>query len=223
MALALLAVALAPVAAAHSHVESDDGRYEFTIGLLNEPVVTYDKTGLDLCVKQMPANHDELEAQGIQVQGTAVAVDVSTVTVTLWSPSGQSLSQPLKAQFGRVGCYQFLDPIVLTLQGQYTVDVAGTVNGTALRITGIKAGGAVGNESSLTFPASHIDSLETLSTKQADHAAELAKLRQQVAGLSSEVTAMKKAQSTGAQGAPGLSLVGVLLALGGVALARRRA
>src|SRR5687768_1750776 len=57
----LAALVALPAAEAHSRVQSDDGRYGFSIGLLNEPVVTYAKTGLDVCVQQMPTRDGDGE------------------------------------------------------------------------------------------------------------------------------------------------------------------
>lgn len=219
----LVAVALAslPAASAHSSVESSDGKYEFVIGLLNEPVVTYAKTGLDMCVKQMPANHDELEAQGKTVEGTAVNIDAGALTATLKSPDGKTLSQPLKGQYGRTGCYQFQNPFVLTMPGQYTVDVTGTVNGTAISFKDVKAGGAVGNESALTFPATNVQSLESLSAKNTDQAAQIAKLQQDLATLKTQVNSMKASQ-TSSKGAPSASVALILVVLGAAVVVLRR-
>lgn len=146
--LAATLTLLAQAAAAHSTVHSSDGRYRIVVGQLEEPVVTHAKTGLDLC---FTLNN---------TARTPVSVDTAAFEdplgrVTLVSPDGEELSMPLRAQFGRPGCYQFEEPYVLTQPGQYTVSLRGQLNGTPLDFSGIEAGGAVIDQDEIRFPAAN--------------------------------------------------------------------
>jgi hypothetical protein len=140
-AVALVALALAPVAEAHSSVFTTDGRYRLVIGLLNEPVVTGQKSGLDLCVQMNDTARTPLDIKVLD-----------TVTVTLTAPDGQTLQKGLGVQFGRPGCFQFVTPQILTVPGQYLVAVTGTINGTTVDFHGVKAGGAVQDADAVSFP-----------------------------------------------------------------------
>jgi opacity protein-like surface antigen len=145
-ALAALALVLAaPAASAHEVVNTADGQVRIVVGQLAEPVITFQKTGLDLCFTQN------------DVARTALAnVNPGNLTATLAAPNGQTLSMALRGQHGRTGCFQFQEPYVPTMAGQYTVDVVGSVNGSAVDIRAVNAGGAVQDASDLTFPDSEV-------------------------------------------------------------------
>lgn len=146
LATALLAAVLAPTAAAHTTVFSDDGRYRIVVGQLEEPVITRQKTGLDLCFTLNTTAREPVSIQVADFQEPAGHA-------TLVGPGGEELSGILRTQFGRPGCYQFEEPYVLTKPGQYTLSLKGQVNGTAIELSGVKAGGAVLDQDDLLFPA----------------------------------------------------------------------
>ena len=220
LAVAALALLLAPAATAHTSVFSADGKLRVVVGQLNEPVVTYAKSGLDVCF------------QANTTARTPVAgVNPGAITVSLIAPSGARLTQPLAAQFGRTGCFQFQDPYVLTEAGQYTADLQGTVNGTAFSFTRVIAGGAVDNVTAVTFPATSVMTNEHLTKAKADKA-ELEGLRTRVqqleadkAALENRVKALEQARATGTGTAKESPMPVALLVLGllaALAVARRR-
>jgi hypothetical protein len=198
----VLALLLAPAAAAHTSVFSSDGKYRIVVGQLGEPVVTYAKTGLDLCIQM-----------NTTARPPAPGVNPGALTATLVSPGGERLSQPLTVQFGRSGCFQFQDPYILTEPGQYTVDLQGSINGTAVDLRGVEAGGAVDDLAALTFPATSVPTLEQLALAKAEKA-ELEALRARVAAL--------EARPAGNQESPLPAALAVAGLLGALALAMRR-
>src|SRR5689334_14417685 len=101
-----LAVAV-PAVSAHTAAYSVNGKVRASVGLLNEPVVTYKDTGLDLCfTENQTANRVPLGN-----------VNAGALSATLKAPNGETLHQDLAAQFGKVGCFQFAKPLVLTQAG----------------------------------------------------------------------------------------------------------
>jgi hypothetical protein len=144
--LAALALVLAaPAASAHETVITADGKVRIVVGQLAEPVITYQKTGLDLCFTENNAARTAL-----------TTVNPGNLTATLTSPNGQTLSMALRAQHGRAGCFQFQEPYVPTMAGQYKVDVIGSANGSAVDLRGVNAGRPVQDSRDLTFPDSEV-------------------------------------------------------------------
>jgi hypothetical protein len=142
LALAALAlVALAPAASAHTSVFSPDGKVRVVVGQLNEPVSTYAVSGLDVCFQE-----------NTTARAPIAGINAGALQATLRAPNGANLTQDLKAQFGHAGCFTFSEPYVLTLPGQYVVDLAATINGSAVDVKGVAAGGAVVDRSDITFP-----------------------------------------------------------------------
>lgn len=144
--LAALAAALvAPAASAHTAAYSADGKVRASVGLLNEPVVTYKDTGLDLCFTQN---------QTVSPRTPITSVNPGALTAILVAPGGERLQQPLSSQFGRPGCFTFSDPLVLTEAGVYHLDLSGDVNGTRYDLTGIVVGSSegVGERGEVTWP-----------------------------------------------------------------------
>ncbi len=207
--VALLAATLvAPAASAHTAVFSSDAQYRVVVGQLEEPVVTHQKTGLDLCFTLNNTARTPLTVNPGDFEGTAGHVK-------LVSPSGQELAMGLRSQFGRPGCYQFSTPYILTEPGQYTVDLAGNVNGTAVAFTGVKAGGAVVQASEVAFPG-------TLDPATQSLAADVTALTARIAQLEADLeTATDERESEFAPGAPAALLMAGLAGL--VAMLRRRA
>lgn len=165
-ALAALAlVALAPAASAHTSVFSADGKVRVVVGQLNEPVSTYAVSGLDVCFQ-------ENTTARAPIQG----INPGAIAATLRAPNGAELKQDLKAQFGRAGCFTFSEPYVLTQPGQYVADLAATINGSAVDVKNVAAGGAVVDRSDITFPDSSVASNKDLEAKVAALEARIATL-----------------------------------------------
>lgn len=207
VALVLLAVLLAaPAVAAHTSVFTSDGRTRIVVGQLEEPVVTYQKTGLDVCFTQNNTARTPISINPGDFEGTAGRV-------VLRAPSGQELVMGLRGQFGRAGCYQFAEPYILTEPGQYTVDLTGVVNGTAVSFTGIAAGGAVKDAAALAFPGELDEATQGL-------AADVAALQTRLAELEADLAAAEA--DKGNQFAPGSPAALLMLGLAGLAVVLRR-
>jgi hypothetical protein len=194
--LTALAVALlAPGAAAHTSVFTADGNVRAVIGQLNEPVSTYAVSGLDVCFQANTTARTPI-----------AAVQPGALSATLKAPNGQTLHQDLKAQFGRPGCLTFAAPYVLTQAGQYTVDLSGDVNGSAIAVTNVAAGGAVLDRTDITFPDAQVPS-------NLDLQARIATLEHQVGALSTTSSATHKS--------PAPVAAYLMIALAALAMARR--
>lgn len=200
--LALALLLLAPAAAAHTTASSADGKLRVVVGQLNEPVVTYSKSGLDVCLTQNTTAREPVTAN----PGDLVA--------TLRSPSGGELSLPLRAQFGRAGCYQFEEPYILTEPGQYVLDLKGTAAGSPVDLRGVKAGGPVADQGNITFPQQVPD----LRGLQAQVTALQARVQQLEAADAAEATKPAKGAPL-----PMAALLLAALALAAVAARRRQA
>jgi hypothetical protein len=192
--LTALALLLAvPAASAHTAVFSDDDKVRGSVGLLNEPVSTYAVTGLDVCFTENTA------APRAPIDG----IDAADFTATLRSPSGASHTAALEIPFGKANCLTFETPLVLTEEGQYLVDLQGTLNGTTIDVKDIKAGGEVIAREEITFPA-QVSSDETL--------------QERIRLLESKVEALQDEESGGDDGekgapAPVAAMTFVLLAV----------
>lgn len=209
VALALLAAVLAtPLATAHATAFTSDGQARLVVGQLDEPVVTHQRTGLDLCFTQNDAaktplriDPDHFAAPGGHVR--------------LRSPTGEALALALTNQTDRPGCYQSTRPYLLTEAGQYTLEIKGLVNGTALDLAAV-AVGAVQDAQALAFPGA-------LDQDTRDLAAEVATLEGRLARLEADQAARALADEEG-RFAPGLPSVLLVVALAAVAgVLRRRA
>ena len=80
--------------------------------MLNEPVFTEVRTGLDLIVL--------LEADDSPVEGLE-----SSLVVTITAPTGATRTLEVRPQFGRLGRYT--DDYILTVPGTYDIRVRGFV------------------------------------------------------------------------------------------------
>ena len=198
-ALAVVAFALVvPAASAHTSVFTSDGRIRAVVGQLNEPVSTYAVSGLDVCF------------QANTTARTPIAgINPGSITAVLRAPDGPELTQDLRAQFGRPGCFSFTDPYVLTQPGQYVADVSGTVNGTTFSFTGVPAGGAVVDRAGITFPDADVASDKDTQEK-------VAALESRIAALEARPTA-----TAGSKGAPATAAAWLVVGLAALAAARR--
>jgi hypothetical protein len=143
--LAIAALATLPAASAHTAAYSTDGKVRASVGFLNEPVVTYKDTGLDVCFTQN---------QTASPRTPIGDLNAGALSATLTAPNGQTLHKDLTTQFGRPGCVTFRDPLVLTQAGVYHLDLSGAINGTTYALTGIVVGSTagIGERASVTFP-----------------------------------------------------------------------
>lgn len=207
----LAALVLAPVACAHS-VQSAGGR-AFVVGLLNEPVTTNMKTGLDLCVQTADASH------------AAAPIDTAAFQVWLIAPSGVNMSMPLAAQYGRLGCYTFAKPVILTEAGQYSVEIHGAVNGSDVDLDDVKAGGAVSAAPALTFPDLNVPDNVQLRNQTRSLQDQVTQLREQLSQLDGRMAALQKAMASPtapAKGSPAPAAAWAALVLVALAVAVRR-
>lgn len=100
------------IGVAAAHEQRDVGDYTFTVGLLEEPVFTGQKSGLDLRV-----------AQGNQpVEGLEETLQAEV------SFSGQSRDLEISPVFGEPGAYRSV--FFPTAAGPYSFHITGDVNGT---------------------------------------------------------------------------------------------
>ncbi len=107
-ALALMAVAAAPVAA---HEERTVAGYDMEVGFINEPVFVGDKSGLEFSV-----NKDDKPVEGLEKTLTAQVVY-----------QGQTRDLPVSARDGAPGWYE--SAFIPTAAGPYTFKIQGTIEG----------------------------------------------------------------------------------------------
>lgn len=212
-ALALLL--LAPLASAHASQYTADGKFKVTFGFLNEPAVTWTKTGLDLIITD--------NATGGPVDGAD-----KTLNATL-EYTGFSHGFKLAPQFGAHGRYT--DTITMTRPGLYTLHVTGTINGSAvdLRIPQKEATPDINDTYFPDHPASLQDMQARMDAMQAQIDALKAQLKTQ-ASTPATVVSQSPAASSPASGAPAtkpapgfepVMALGVLAVLGAVVLRRK--
>lgn len=135
---ALLLALLVPGAAlAHETriLGPEDGtQYAVTVGMLNEPVFTEVRTGLDLIVRTAA---DEEPVEGLE----------TSLRVTITAPTGETRVLDVRPQFRAPGRYT--DDYILTVPGTYHVRVRGFIG--ALEIDEVFAR-EVDDVESLRFP-----------------------------------------------------------------------
>jgi MYXO-CTERM domain-containing protein len=207
VALAATAILLMPAASAHTAIFSADDKVRGSIGLLNEPVSTYTVTGLDVCFTQNTASSPR----------PAVNVgNAGAFTAKLTAPDGAVHEADLEIPFGRPNCLTFADPLVLTKPGQYTVDLAGAINGTTFDAKGILAGGAVIDRGNITFPHTGVLSDVQLAER-------IAALETRIATLEQDLAAAEADRDDASEFAPGAPAALLLVGLAALAALRRRA
>jgi MYXO-CTERM domain-containing protein len=194
--LLLGALMVVPAAAAHVTYLTDDEAYVITVGQQGEPVYTFQRTNLDLIIRE---NTDErAEVGGVH----------ETLTAVLIGPGGEELEGELSPQHGATGRYQFADGYTLTQPGVYTLRLTGTIGeSTVDRVYDLPH--AIHSQSEVMFPDRGLDDLRALNARVADLETRL-------------MQAETQAADNGEAPAPGLALV-ALLVLGLALLARRRA
>jgi hypothetical protein len=112
-ALLLLALGLLSVSPVLAHGHREVGEYGFTVGFMDEPVYTGQKSGLEFGV----VVHDTDEP----VMGLEETLQAEVIY------QGQTRALPLEPQFGADGWYQSV--FFPTAAGRYTFRIYGTING----------------------------------------------------------------------------------------------
>jgi hypothetical protein len=105
---------LVGIGAAVAHESRDVGGYTFTVGFLNEPVYSGDKSGLDLRVSQ-----GEEPVEGLE--------ETLAATVAF---GAQTRDLEISAVFGEPGAYRSV--FFPTAAGPYTFRITGTLDGTQI-------------------------------------------------------------------------------------------
>jgi hypothetical protein len=111
---AVLAASVSTVALAHEHREV--GEYSITVGFIDEPVFTGQKSGLEFEV----AHHETEEP----VEGLEETLQAEV------SYQGQTRELPISPRFGVPGSYQSV--FFPTAAGAYTFRIFGTIEGVAV-------------------------------------------------------------------------------------------
>ncbi len=203
-----LLLAAAGNASAHKTVYSPDNKIRFTYGHLNEAIYTYQKTGLDLTLRDN-ATSATLPGFEMPTDGRAPKLYVS---YRYGAEGGPELNITTKfvGQHGSPGKYTY--PVMFTQAGSYSLLIKGVINGTYYDMV-IPPAHEVASTGEIMWP-------QEVSLPD-EQATELAALKAEVAELKTKVDDEPK-RDTGAK-APAVGLAS-LLALGAIALvvARRR-
>jgi len=69
----LTLVLVVPAALGHATYPTDDGRFLITVGNLGEPVYTYQKSGLDLIIRENTTDRAEVPGVDATLNATLVA------------------------------------------------------------------------------------------------------------------------------------------------------
>jgi hypothetical protein len=112
-ALLLLTLGLLSASPALAHGHREVGDYEITIGFMDEPVFTGQKSGLEFGVV--------VHATEEPVMGLEETLDAEVIF------AGQTRALPLEAAFGQEGWYNSV--FFPTAAGSYTFRIFGTING----------------------------------------------------------------------------------------------
>lgn len=203
LALLALALLLAPTATAHERYETDDGEVGIVLGEQDEPVYTYDWTNIDLSLSDAGS-------------GEPITGAEETLELTLIAPNGAELSMPLVPQHGTEGRYAFEEDYFLTIPGQYTARLEGSI-----------AGSPISGEYLLPGPRPDMKphAFPTpVSHDLVDLAQENEELRATVEDLEARIEALESGHVDGAvdKGAPGPALPALLALLGISFLVHRR-
>lgn len=113
--LVLLAAACVGSAMAHNSKLVADGQYRVSVGVVNEPIYTDERNGLDLAIRAA----GERET----LPGLEAGLKAEIITA-----DGQKRRElPVRARYGHPGRYTF--DVVLSEPGRYSVRVWGTIQG----------------------------------------------------------------------------------------------
>jgi hypothetical protein len=194
---AVTALALsAGTGAAHATAYSPDGKIRFTYGHLDEPVYTFQKTGLDLILRD---NATGASLPGYEYPSGGGPAKL-TVKYRYGGPGGPELNitEEFRGQHGNPGRYTY--PIMFTQPGSYYLLVSGVINGTLYSME--------------LAPAHEIESIDAIMWPQVYGTN--ADLQREIDALKAEVASLKNGGATAEGNAPG---VGGLLTLGLLGLA----
>lgn len=147
--LATLLIA-APMASAHTSYHTEDGAWTIVVGSQNEPIYTYQPTGLDLIIRDSEGN-------------PATLADLD-FTATLIAPNGEEMTMPLVEQHGAVGRFEFEEGYQYTISGTYHLRLDGTIGDTELNGVEIVVGRENGVGDNIYFPTSAAVSTNDLQT-----------------------------------------------------------
>ena len=106
---------LLPAAFAHdTKIVGPEGgkQYKVTVGMLNEPVFSEVRTGLDLIVRD---NADDSPVEGLE---TSLLAEIT-------APTGETRTLTVSPQFGKPGYYK--DDYILTMPGTYDIRIYGFI------------------------------------------------------------------------------------------------
>lgn len=211
--LIALMFAFAPAASAHKTAYTPDGKIKIVWGFLNEPAVTWTKTGLDLRISD-------------NVTGAPILGAADTMEVHFRIGDEEMHFEDLAAQFGTPGAYTQV--VTLTQPGLYSIVIHGTINGTTVDDMMISAAHEVNGVDETFFPKPSENPFETgnpsaLST-------EVAALKARIDALEAKIKTQSQTPATvtpqpsvsGSAPAPGLGMIALAAAIVGAALILRR-
>lgn len=212
--VATLALAIVPTAAAHKTVYTTDGKIKIAWGFLNEPAVTWTKSGLDLVLAD--------NATGAPITGAA-----DTIEVHLKYGDKELHLDDLAGRFGAPGAYT--QAVTLTKPGLYAINIHGTINGSVIDMD-IAAAHEIADVEETFFPEAESPFAEDEEGDDAALLDEITALKARVAALeaTAQTMATDPATVSGQPAAtsdvpgPGL-LLAAIAAVGAALLLRRKA
>lgn len=217
IALASLALVLAPTAAAHASKNTEDGKYRVTWGLLSEPGFTHEKNRLDLIIRE---NATGAGVGGLHAENLTItllygeeAYDLGNIT-----PNRNAKG----SAFAGDGNYTSQNFVYLTRPGIYALHIQGDIRGTPVDLT-IPAAHEYESMGEIMFP----DEIEIGGGEGGDLAARVAALEAEVQALKAQQQTQSSTPATVTEQGPqnGIPAAGVLvaaLAVVGAALILRR-
>ncbi len=195
-------ILLAPAASAHSTEYNtgiaDGYQIAFSYGNLYEPVSTFQKTGLDLGIRDAHGN-PITGLQGVDVAGKPLP-DPPIRVELVFGEQVLDLTPGFVQQIDRPGWYTY--PIIYTKIGAYRLHIIGMVNGTHLDIN-IQPSHAITDGTTNMWPSK-------IGGEDAQ-AAEIAKLKADLATLQATVDSLADSKK-----APGFDVSALLLGLIGL-------
>lgn len=208
VALAALSLAIAPTVAAHKTSYTTDGKVKIVWGFLNEPAVTWTKTGLDIVFTD-------------NLTGSPILGAADTVEAHLKLGDQELHLDALAARFGTPGAYTQV--VTLTRPGLYVLNLHGTINGSAVEMD-ITAQHEVHEIETTFFPATQ----ESPFSEDEGVDPEVAALEARITALEAKIRTQAETpatlteQPTATSPVPSASLLAVALAVVGSALILRR-
>lgn len=211
---AMLVVGFVPTAAAHKTTYTEDGKIKIVWGFLNEPAVTWTKTGLDLILSD--------NATGAPISGASETLEAHLI----WGDDELHFEH-LRAQHGKPGGYT--DVVTLTQPGLYSLKLHGTINGSAVDMT-IPAAHDTSAIEGTFFPSAE-NPFMVGEDGTAALQAEIADLKARIAALEAKATTQSQTPATVTEQPPAVTsdvpsaglLLGALALVGAALVLRRKA